>query len=68
MSKYTTGTYIIKGFDRLGTKVFTRKAERQHLLGAEHEGIDAVNNGECFSFVVLRVMVNSALREKENWQ
>lgn len=68
MSKYTAGTYIIKGFDRLGTKVFTRKAEKQHLIGAQHEGINLVNEGQCASFVVLRVMLNSALQERENWQ
>lgn len=68
MSKYGTGTYLLKGFDRLGAKMFTRKTDSQNLTGAQHEGINAVNNGECFSFVILRVMFNSALREKENWE
>mgnify|MGYP003705134001 CR=1 FL=1 len=68
MSKYTAGTYLIKGFDRIGTKVFTKKAEKQHLIGAQHEGISLVNEGKCASFVILRVMINSAMRGKENWE
>lgn len=67
MSKYGTGVYLLKGFDRLGAKMFTRKAESQNLIGAQHEGINAVNSGECFSFVVMRVMHNSMSKERDSW-
>jgi hypothetical protein len=67
MNKYATGSYLIKLFDRVGGKIATRKTESQSLIGAQHEGISAVNNGEAASFVILRVMDNSALRTRENW-
>ena len=67
MSKYETGAYLILGFDRCGSKVFTRKAECQNLIGATHEGMNAVTAGDCFSFALVRVLHNSITPDTDRW-
>ena len=68
MSKYSTGNYLIYGFNNVGSKVITKKAERQNSIGANHEGISLVNQGECNSYVILRVMHNSLMRDEGRWE
>ena len=66
-NKYATGNYLIVGFDQVGGKVFTKKAESQTHLGSINEGEDLIDDGTCTTFVVLRVQHNSATRDKESW-
>lgn len=68
MSKYSTGNYLIKGFDHVGSKVLTRKAASQTHLGAIKEGTELVREGKLTSFVVLRVQHNSAMRDPDSWE
>jgi len=68
VSKYATGYYLIIGFDKFGTKLWTRSAERQNSIGANHEGISLVDAGECHSYVLLRVMHNSMMRDEGRWE
>ena len=68
VSKYTTGNYLIVGFDKFGTKLWTRMAERQNSIGAQHEGISLVNQGTCYSYVVLRVLQNSLMKDDGRWE
>lgn len=65
--KYATGNYLIYGFDSVGTKIFTKKADSQTHTGAIAEGEKLVDD-TCFTFVVIRVQYNSATRMKERWE
>jgi len=66
-SKYASGAYLILGFDRRGTKIFSRRANDQNLIGATHEGMNAVSGGECYSYAVIRVVHNSIKPNPESW-
>lgn len=68
MSKYATGNYLLKGFDQVGGKVLTKKADSQTHLGAIKEGEELVKGGKVTSFVILRVQHNSALRDRSSWE
>lgn len=65
--KYATGNYLILGFDIVGTKIFTKKADSQTHMGAIAEGEKLVDD-TCSTFVVIRVQHNSATRMKEHWE
>jgi hypothetical protein len=65
--KYATGNYLILGFDIVGTKIFTKKADSQTHTGAIAEGEKLVDD-TCSTFVVIRVQYNSATRMKEHWE
>jgi len=67
-NKYAQGNYLIKGFDMAGGKLFTKKAESQNMIGAQHEGISLCNQGQCASFVVIRVMYNNLSKDRSNWE
>lgn len=66
--KYATGNYLIYGFDKVGTKFFTKKADSQTHLGAIAEGNRMVDNDDVTTFVVMRVQHNSASRDRESWE
>ena len=68
MSKYAVGNYLIIGFDRVGTKLFTRIAESQTHIGSLREGQRLVDEEECSSFVTLRVGFNSLTKENSRWE
>lgn len=68
MSKYKSGSYVLIGFDRVGTKLFMRPATVQNFTGSIAEGEQAVASEECSSFVVIRVMYNSMARENRRWE
>lgn len=67
MAKYAEGNYLILTFDRYGTKIETRLAELQGLIGAQKEG-EKLIGGDVASFSVLRVLINSIDRTAEKWQ
>ena len=66
--KYATGNYLILGFNEIGTKLMTHKAESQTHLGAIAEGEKMVEGGQLHTFVVLRVQHNSATRDRRPWE
>ena len=66
--KYSVGNYLILGFNCIGSKIITKKAESQTHLGSMAEGEKMVENGELSSFVTIRVQHNSATREKKSWE
>ena len=66
--KYATGNYLINGFNAVGSKVITKKAESQTHLGAIAEGEKMVEEGQLHTFVVLRVQHNSATRDRRPWE
>ena len=66
--KYATGNYLIYGFNSVGSKIFTKKAESQTHLGAIAEGNRMVDNDDVTTFVVMRVQHNSANRDRESWE
>lgn len=68
MSKYSTGNYLIIGFNQVGVKILTQKAASQTHLGAIKEGTELVREGKLTSFVVLRVQHNSAMRDPDSWE
>lgn len=68
MSKYATGNYLIYGFNNVGSKVITKKADSQTHLGAIAEGDKMVEEGQLHTFVTMRVQHNSANRSKESWE
>lgn len=66
--KYATGNYLIYGFNAVGSKIITKKAESQTHLGAITEGNRMVDGGDLTTFVVMRVQHNSASRDRESWE
>ena len=66
--KYNVGDYMILGFNCIGSKIITKKAESQTHIGSMAEGEKMVANGELSSFVTIRVQHNSATREKKSWE
>lgn len=66
--KYATGNYLIYGFNDVGSKTITKKAERQTHLGAIAEGNRMVDDGAMTTFVVMRVQHNSANRDRGSWE
>lgn len=59
MNKYETGTYVLVLFDHYGTKKETRLLGNSGLIVAQKEGQRAINEGDCNSFVVYRILHNS---------
>ena len=68
MSKYSTGNYLIYGFNNVGSKVITKKAESQTHLGAIAEGEKMAEEGQLHTFVTMRVQHNSATRDRSSWE
>jgi hypothetical protein len=66
--KYGVGNYLIRGFNCIGSKVITKKADSQTHLGSIAEGEKMVEKGEIASFVVVRVQFNSATKDKGSWE
>jgi len=66
--KYATGNYLIYGFNNVGSKVITKKAESQTHLGAIAEGEKMVEEGQLHTFVTMRVQHNSATRDRSSWE
>jgi len=67
MAKYSEGTYLIALFDKYGTKIETRLAEHQQLIGAQKEAA-AMLSEVIASFAIMRVMTNSIdTFSKERW-
>lgn len=58
MAKYSEGTYLIALFDKYGTRIETRMAENQGLVGAQKEGAKLID-GDVASFAIMRVLTNS---------
>lgn len=67
MNKYAVGNYLIIGFDRIGTKLFTKIARSRTHMGAVAEGEQLRIDDECASFATLRVQHNSLSRETLEW-
>ena len=66
MAKYETGNYYLMGFDDYGAKIFSKPSLDQNLGGSIAEGDTMVTDGECASYVVYRVLVNSKDRS-DSW-
>jgi hypothetical protein len=66
MNKYKSGNYAVLYFDRYGTKLDTQILDEGGLLTAQAEGHRAVADGECASFVVIRMLYNS-LDNESRW-
>ena len=66
MNKYKSGNYAIVCFDSYGTKLDTKILDEGGLLTAQEEGHKAVAEGECASFVVIRMVYNS-LDDNKIW-
>ena len=58
-AKYRTDQYLMIGFDEYGGKVFSRLTDGQNLTASQAEGNALVEDGECASFAILRVLHNS---------
>lgn len=67
MAKYSEGNYLILTFDKYGTKIETRIAEHQGLIGAQKEAAKLLDDSIA-SFVVVRVLTNSIDTTAEKWQ
>lgn len=65
MSKYTPGNYFVYLFDRMGTKIGDRAANG--VLEGQAQGDAAISRGEAHSHVVVRVISNSAMVERERY-
>lgn len=65
MSHYTPGEYKIYLFDRLGAKIGKRNAGC--YVDAVAAGREALSRGEGHSFVVIRILHNSAIGDLENY-
>lgn len=58
MAKYSEGSYLIVTFDKYGTKIETRLAELQGLIGAQKEAEKLIGE-EVASYAIMRVLTNS---------
>jgi hypothetical protein len=58
MAKYSEGSYLIVTFDKYGTKIETRLAEHQGLIGAQKEAEKLIGE-EVASYAIMRVLTNS---------
>lgn len=65
MSKYTPGNYFVYLFGRMGTKIGDRAANC--VLDGQAQGDAAISRGEAHSHVVVRVISNSAMVERERY-
>lgn len=58
MSKYAEGNYLIVTFDKYGTRIETRLAELQGIIGAQKEAAKLLDDTVA-SYAVMRVLTNS---------
>lgn len=58
-AKFRQDAYLIIGFDAHGGKVFTKLTDGQNLTRSQAEGYRLIDEGECASFALLRVLHNS---------
>lgn len=66
MAKYSEGNYLILTFDKYGTKIETRIAEYQGLIGAQKEAAALIDESVA-SFVIVRVLTNSIDTQADKW-
>jgi hypothetical protein len=59
-SKYYPGRLQIVGFDYLGAKLFISRSETDNYVKTIAQGRKMVEDGECDTFCVVRVLYNSA--------
>ncbi len=67
MAKYALGNYLIVGFDRVGTKLFTKAAQSKTHMRAISEAEQLIQDDECASFVIMRVQYNSMTERNNRW-
>lgn len=65
MSTHSPGQYHVLLFDRVGSRIGRRKAEC--FTDAMASGHDAQQAAECHSYVVVRVLHNSLMPHRDNW-
>ena len=67
MSRYTPGVYHVIEFDQLGRPLRTTVLDGGVLAAAAH-GQAQLGRAECHSYVTLRVIANSLLKPRDNWE
>lgn len=65
MSHYTPGEYRVILFDRLGAKI--GKLTANNFVDSMSAGREALSRGDGHSFVVTRILHNSAMGEMEKY-